>query len=92
MRNQIIKKVRNFITDTFFFGEQLCQYTNSESLLGKGVLDSTGILELIAYIEEEYEITVEDEEMLPDNLDTLDNIAEFVIRKQESRAGLVAGM
>jgi acyl carrier protein len=88
MKNTIIKKVRSYILEKFFFGGPMCEYMNSESLLAKGIVDSTGILELINFIEDEFEIRVEDEEMLPDNLDSMDNIAAFVVRKQSSRVRL----
>jgi acyl carrier protein len=52
-----------------------------DSLLDKGVLDSTGVLELVAFLEERYAIKVEDEEVIPDNLDSMQNIATYVVRK-----------
>jgi acyl carrier protein len=52
-----------------------------ESLLGSGVLDSLGILDLVHYLETEFSITVADEELLPENFDSIDSIAEFVQRK-----------
>jgi len=50
-------------------------------LLGGGVIDSTGVLELVDFLEERYEIKVEDEEVIPDNLDSVKNIATYVARK-----------
>lgn len=52
-----------------------------ESLLGTGVLDSLGILDLVHYLEADFSITVSDEELLPENFDSIDSIAEFVNRK-----------
>ena len=50
-------------------------------LLDKGVIDSTGVLELVAFLEERYEIKVEDDEVIPDNLDSVSNIAAYVEKK-----------
>jgi acyl carrier protein len=47
----------------------------------KGLIDSTGVLELLEYIEEKFEISVEDEEVIPDNLDSLKSLAIFIERK-----------
>ena len=48
----------------------------------KGIIDSTGVLELVSFLEEQFGVTVEDEEMIPDNLDSLDNLAAYIARKQ----------
>ena len=52
-----------------------------DSLLGRGLIDSTGVLELVAFLEEHYAITVEDEEVIPDNLDSVKNVATYVAKK-----------
>lgn len=57
-------------------------FQDDDSFLEKGIVDSTGILELITFIEEKYEISIKDEEMLPENLDSLDNVSKFVEFKQ----------
>ena len=54
------------------------------SFLEKGILDSTGILEVIYFIEEEFGMSVDDEEMIPENLDSVDNIVAFIGRKQQA--------
>ena len=54
----------------------------SQSLLDSGVVDSTGVLELVAFLEQSFGIEVKDADMVPENLDTIDNIAAFVRRKQ----------
>lgn len=74
-------KIRAFITNNFYVadGDELL---DDSSLLDEGVVDSTGVLEVIAFIEETFEIQVDDAEMLPDNLDSIDKIAAFVARKR----------
>ena len=54
---------------------------DDESMLEKGIIDSTGVLELVAFIESTFEIKVEDEELIPENLDSIKNIVSFLERK-----------
>lgn len=79
--------IRKFICDNFLVEEQ--DFSDEDSFLGKGILDSTGILELVSFVEDAFEITVEDDEVVPDNLDSVTNLCDFVSRKvgqpQESR-------
>jgi len=76
----IESEVRSFVITNFLFGQPL-ELRAEESLLGGGVIDSTGVLELVDFLEERYEIKVEDEEVIPDNLDSVKNIATYVARK-----------
>ena len=78
--NGFIKTIKEFINDNFLFGknEDLQEDT---SFLESGIIDSTGILELIAFLEEKYGITVDDEEIVPENLDSLKNLGAFLERK-----------
>lgn len=73
--------VREFVVNNFLFGANGDSFTDQDSFLNKGIMDSTGILELIEFLEERYGIKIEDEEMLPENLDSLDNVSAFVTRK-----------
>jgi acyl carrier protein len=74
--------IKRFILQNFLFTDDEAALADSESLMEKGVIDSTGILELIMHLEEQYAIKVSDEEMLPVNLDSIIRIAEFVQRKR----------
>jgi len=78
--------VRGYISDNFLMGLQDSAITDHASFLDLGIIDSTGVIELIAFLEETYGIRVEDAEMIPDNLDSLDAIDKFVARKTYSRA------
>ena len=78
----IIGKIRNFIVENFFFGVESIQFADEDSLMLKGIVDSTGILELVTFIEEEFQIAVDDEELLPENLDSLNNLAAFINKKK----------
>jgi len=73
-------EIRQYITDRFLFGDDE-KLGDDDSLLDAGVIDSTGILELINHLEERYGIKVQDEELLPENLDTIANISAFLGKK-----------
>ena len=79
--NSIRKELRSFILETFLFGDESQGFENADSFMEKGIIDSTGVLELVSHLEQTYGITVEDEEMVPANLDSVDNLAAFVARK-----------
>jgi acyl carrier protein len=77
----IRETVRAFIIDNFLFGDA-GELENETSFLDNGVIDSTGMLELITYLEEYFNIRIEDEEMLPENMDSLNNVTAFLERKK----------
>ena len=78
----IKSQVRQFIADNFILGAEGVALGDDDSFLEHQVLDSTGFLELIGHLEETYGIKVLDDEMVPENLDSLHNVAEFVARKR----------
>lgn len=75
-----IETVHEFIVENFLFGDGE-QLTNETSFLDSGIIDSTGILELITFLEETYNITIEDDELIPENLDSLNSVAKFIEQK-----------
>ena len=77
----IESKLRSFILENYLFTDDQTALDNSDSFLDKGIIDSTGILELIFFLEEELGIKVEDEEMVPENLDSVNNIVKYVNTK-----------
>lgn len=74
-------EVRQFLTDNFPLSAGF-EYAASDSLIGVGAIDSTGVLELIEFIEERYEIQVPDDEVLPENLDSIEAIGRYVTGKR----------
>ncbi len=78
---RMMNTVKNFIVESFLFGDD-ARLGSDTSFFGEGIIDSTGILELIMFLEETFEIQIEDDELIPDNLDTLSNVAAFVTAKQ----------
>jgi acyl carrier protein len=72
---------KRFISDNFMFGEDEGGLRDDASLLEEGIVDSTGVLNLVMFIEETFGIEVKDEELVPENLDSVDKLVAFVERK-----------
>jgi acyl carrier protein len=73
--------VREFLTENFPLSGDASELDREESLIGAGVIDSTGVLEVIGFVEETYGVQVADEEVLPENLDSIAAIGRFVAGK-----------
>lgn len=73
-------EIRRFIADKFLFGDDT-KLADHDSLLEAGIVDSTGILEIIAHLEQSYGVKVDNDEMVPENLDTIGSIGAFVRKK-----------
>jgi len=82
-------KVREYIVDNFLFGEGE-SLREDTSFLEEGIIDSTGILELVMFLEETYGIKIEDDELVPENMDSLQNIAKYLERKVAGSAAAEA--
>ena len=78
--NKKIQQVRSFIVETFLFGDD-SSLQEDTSFIKNGIIDSTGVLELINFMEQTYKIKILDEELIPENLDSLKNIGHFLERK-----------
>ncbi len=81
----IEQQMRVFITDNFLYGQQH-QLKPEDSFLENGLIDSTGMLELISFIEQQYGVRVEDDELIPENLDSLARLVAFVQHKLDGQA------
>jgi acyl carrier protein len=79
---KVQEEIKGFIAQNFLFTSDASALGDGDSLLEKGIVDSTGILELVTHIEDQYGIKVLDQEMLPANLDSVDAIAGFIARKR----------
>jgi acyl carrier protein len=73
--------IRNFILENYLFSDDQSELDNNDSFLEKGIIDSTGVLEIISFLENTFDIHVNDEEMLPENLDSVNNILQYLERK-----------
>ena len=78
MQTDIEQKIRQFITDNFLFREDRATLIDTESLLDAGVIDSTGVLELVAFLETEFGLAVDDADIVPENLDSISKIAGYI--------------
>ncbi len=81
-KETIRRDLRQFIIDSFMVGSEDETLNDTDSFLEKGIVDSTGVLELTSFIEEKYVFTIADDEMKPDNLDSVENLVRFVSGKK----------
>jgi acyl carrier protein len=75
-------KIRGYILENLLFSSDPVELPNDDSLLERGVIDSTGVLEIILFLESEFGIEIKASEMLPENFDTVNNMVRFVGRLQ----------
>ncbi|NYF99019.1 acyl carrier protein [Janibacter cremeus] len=82
MGDNVLSQVRQFILTNFLFGDASKMPGDSDSLLASGILDSTGVLELVEFLEGDLGVPVADHETIPANLDSMESVTAFVTRKQ----------
>jgi len=75
-------QLRQFILENYLFTDDESQLDDSQSFLSTGILDSMGILELVAFLNDDLQVKVETHEMIPDNLDSIDNLMRFIDNKK----------
>ena len=85
----IKEQIRSYIVEIFLLGDE-GELSAGDSLLESGVLDSTGVLELVGFLEQTFGIEVANEDLVPENLDSISNVASFVERKLQGSASGVA--
>ena len=81
---EIESQIRRYIAQNFMFKDDDGSLSGRESLLEAGLIDSTGVLELVGYLEESLGIQIDDAEIVPENLDSIDSIVAYVERKRAS--------
>jgi len=74
-------KIREFILENYMIGESEDALDNDDSFLDKGIVDSTGILEMVMFVEETYDMEVEDDEVIPDNFDSINKLCAYISKK-----------
>ena len=79
-----VNDVKEFIVENFLFGEE-DQVEIDTDFFEKGIIDSTGVIELVSFMEETFEISIDDEELIPENLSSLKNIREFLLQKTDQK-------
>jgi acyl carrier protein len=90
MVNSIAQEIKDFVVSNFLFGQEGSGLPEEQSFLESGIIDSTGVLELVGFLEQQYNIAVGDRELLPENLDSIQNVTRFVTRKLESQGAQIA--
>jgi len=78
----IKEQIRQYLSENFLFSSNGFELGDDVSLLEEGVVDSTGVLELVMFVEESFGLQVPDEEIVPANFDTVNNLAAYIQRKQ----------
>jgi len=81
---EIERELRNFVIDNFLFGQADETFSNDDSFLEKGLIDSMGILTLVDFVKDKYTIVIEDDELIPENWDSVHRITLFVGKKLKS--------
>ena len=81
---ELKSQIRGFIVENFLYGEDNENLSDEDSFLEFGLIDSTGVLELVAFVETELGVAIKDSEMVPENLDSVDAIATFVTTRQQN--------
>jgi acyl carrier protein len=74
-----------YIVENFLFGDAAPLSGDDVSLLDNGIIDSVGVMELVAYLEQDHGLSIEDHELVPENLDSVDNLVRFVAAKRGAR-------
>jgi acyl carrier protein len=77
-------QIRTYLMDNILLGSADQLVADNDSFLEKGIIDSTGILELVSYVEDEFDIEVADEELIPDNFDSIEKLAAYTQRKTKN--------
>jgi acyl carrier protein len=75
--------IRKFVIENFLFSEDNGKLANDDSLMEQGLIDSTGALELVTFLEGKYQIKIEDNELDPENLDSINKLVRFIHRKTQ---------
>jgi len=83
--SEIKEKIKAFVVENFLFGEE-GDLKEDTSFLEEGIIDSTGVLELVDFLEEEFGISIDDEELVPENLDSINNVTAYLERKIKQAA------
>jgi acyl carrier protein len=82
---QLKREIRFFVVENFLYGQD-DGLKDDVSLLANGLIDSTGVLELVSFVEDRYGISVKDKDLIPDNFDSIDNLLKFIMTKKNNGA------
>lgn len=89
MNSQVVRQeMRDFVVSNFLFG--MGEVDSDASLMAEGITDSTGVLELVMFVEEHFDITVADDEVIPENFDSIDALTDYVSSKVKALPAALA--
>ena len=77
----VTQEIRGFVIENFLFGQDRDSFSNEDSFLDHGLIDSMGILMLVEFVKERFSVSIDDEEIIPDNFDSVRRVATFVQNK-----------
>ena len=80
--SSIAQQIRDYVSTNFLFSDEGYQLPDDASFLQEGIVDSTGVLELVMFVEETFGVTVEDEEIVPENFDSVAQLTAYIERKR----------
>ncbi len=81
---ELREQIRGYLIENFLFGDAAPLTDDAMSLLDNGIMDSVGVMELVAFLEGDLGLGIDDTELVPENLDSVDNLVNFVTRKREA--------
>ncbi len=82
--NDIKQQIREFVIENFLMGDASSMLEDGESFLETGTIDSTGVLEVVTFLESHFDLKVDDKDLVPENLDSVDNLAGYVLRRKNA--------
>ncbi len=85
-RNECRTKLRTLVLESYLFTDNESELDDNDSFLEAGILDSMGIMEVIAFLDDEFGVVVDEEEMIPENLDSISNLLIFIEKKTKTWA------
>ena len=90
---RLIQELRAYIVENFLFGDESAPFafSDDDSFQERGIVDSTGILELVCHLQENYGVDIKDDELVPENLDSLSKVARFIERKRQPQPVVIGG-
>jgi acyl carrier protein len=83
---ELEKHIRQYVAENLLYVDEDFKYDNDTSFINEGLIDSMGVMELVAYVQSEFDITVEQQEMTPDNFDSVNKLVTFIRGKQAAKA------
>lgn len=89
--SETVASIRAFIFENFLFDEDEQKLANDDSFLDQGIVDSTGMLELVRWVQDTFGIEISDDELLPENLDSVNKVAGFIAGKRSAVGAATPG-